>query len=109
MAYKSIEKKRAYDRAYNATHKEKIKRQQKEYYQKNKPITPQEPQVPKEENTPKQSSKDELYSYALQLVNKDRADYGLNPVTLGNNPKNIFANCIYDHNFEGAKEMYNRI
>jgi len=36
MAYKSIEKKRAYDRAYNATHEEKIKRQHKEYYQKNR-------------------------------------------------------------------------
>ena len=36
MAYKSIEKKRAYDRAYNATNKEKIKRQHKEYYQKNR-------------------------------------------------------------------------
>jgi len=52
----------------------------------NKPITPQEPQVPKEESIPKQSSKEELYSHALQLVNKDRADYGLNPVKLGNNP-----------------------
>jgi len=36
MAFKSLEKKRAYDRVYNATHKEKIKRQHKEYYQKNR-------------------------------------------------------------------------
>ncbi|MEX0656418.1 MAG: CAP domain-containing protein [Nitrosopumilaceae archaeon] len=53
---------------------------------KNIPIPPEEPQAPKEESIPKQSSKEELYSYALQLVNKDRADYGLNPVKLGNNP-----------------------
>ncbi len=36
MAFKSIEKKRAYDRAYLEKNKEKIKRQRKEYYQKNR-------------------------------------------------------------------------
>jgi len=36
MAYKSIEKKRAYDRAYNATHKEEIKKKRQEYYQENR-------------------------------------------------------------------------
>ena len=36
MAFKSIEKKRAYDRAYNATHKEKLKKQSHEYYLANK-------------------------------------------------------------------------
>jgi len=36
MAFKSIEKKRAYDRVYNVKHKEKIKRQHQEYYQKNR-------------------------------------------------------------------------
>ena len=38
MGYKSIEKKRAYDRAYNEKNKEKIKRQHKEYYQKNREV-----------------------------------------------------------------------
>ena len=36
MAFKSIERKREYDRAYNATHKEKIKRLHREYYLKNR-------------------------------------------------------------------------
>jgi len=34
MAFKSIERKREYDRVYNATHKEEIKLKAKEYYQK---------------------------------------------------------------------------
>ena len=36
MPYKSIEKKRAHDRAYHAIHKEEQKIQHKEYYQKNR-------------------------------------------------------------------------
>jgi len=36
MAFKSIERKREYDRVYNATHKEEIKRRRREYYQKNR-------------------------------------------------------------------------
>jgi len=36
MANYSKEKKREYDRVYNATHKEEIKKNHKEYYQKNK-------------------------------------------------------------------------
>lgn len=30
-------------------------------------------------------TQEELIQYALELINKDRADYGLSPVTLGNN------------------------
>jgi len=36
MANYSREKKREYDRVYNATHKEEIKRRRDEYYQKNR-------------------------------------------------------------------------
>ena len=39
MAYKDLEKKREYDRVYNATHKEENKRKHREYYLKHRTAT----------------------------------------------------------------------
>ena len=57
--------------------------------------------------------KDDLsgfYSYALEVVNKDRNDHGLKPVSLGNNPSaqihadDLFENQYFSHwNTKGVK------